>query len=200
MRKFLFLILCAILPVLNSSGEAIILSDDKPSTPESYFRIKVKTNINQFVIHHQKPWDYTLFISDQGNESSTAYSIIRIPVENLKAKNKLMEKEFFKMLNVRENPYIIIKLPKKQLVRGIQEDAAILNIPSSITFAGATTNSLLSMATRTLDKNTYYISGSEQMELSDFNLDPPQKLGGAIRVKSNVLINFGLSIHYNGDQ
>ncbi|MGM0612971.1 MAG: hypothetical protein ACQESM_05645 [Bacteroidota bacterium] len=200
MNKLLFLILWSIIPGLINSGEANSLSDFYHHQPENYFQIEVKTNINQFVIRHQKPWDYTLFISYQKNNPSNAHSTIRIPVEKLKAQNKLMQKEFFKMLNARKHPYIIIKLPKKQLVRGIQEDEDTLNIPASITFAGETTKSILSLATQTIDKNTYFISGSEQMMLSDFNLEPPQKLGGAIKVKSNVLINFGLSIHYKDDR
>ena len=202
MSKLLSLILMALIPCLIFPGDVISLSEPRNfqhSFPENYFRIKVTTTINQLVIRHEKPWDYRKSVRYSKSNSADTYTVIRIHVKKLKAKNKLIQKKFYRMIKARENPYIIIKLPKKQFVQGLQQDDKKLIIPTYLTFAGETQKSILSIQTRSVNDDNYFISGSKEINLYDFNLEPPQKLGGAIKVKSEVMINFGLYIRYVDD-
>lgn len=48
------------------------------------------------------------------------------------------------------------------------------------------------------DTTHYTLSGSKQMKLSDFNLVPPTKFLGLVKVKNEITINFEIKLMVQG--
>ncbi|OGG00069.1 hypothetical protein A2Y99_01395 [Candidatus Gottesmanbacteria bacterium RBG_13_37_7] len=47
--------------------------------------------------------------------------------------------------------------------------------------------------------NNLYIQGLKMIKLSDFNIQPPVKLNGLVKVKDEIAVNFGLIITFAGE-
>ncbi|MGM0648027.1 MAG: YceI family protein [Bacteroidota bacterium] len=194
-RPLIIWILIIIVPavLLPENPHRILFS--KYPNPNNYFQIHVKTNINHFVIKYEQSYELTIEIDLDKSHKPLKYTNIAIPVKHLKLKNKRMQQEFYQMLNTNKYPFINIRIQEKDFINVIR--SAYKKLPASITIAGVTNKIRLSLDTKHVDKNQYFVKGSKSLSLYNYQLSPPKKLGGIIKVDSNVLINFGMSVFLN---
>ena len=68
--------------------------------------------------------------------------------------------------------------------------------PIQITIAGVTREYHVFCLVNSCSDNLIYVSGYRYIKLTDFNLDPPKKFQGLVKVKDEVLINFGFVFSY----
>lgn len=160
----------------------------------SYITISGKTNINNFNLSHspEKISPFLLTSTAEAGTSFPLYHTMEIPVKQFKADNPLMYKDFLRLVKASDYPHITIRFPEK--IPG-KDNNKYLSI--DITIAGTTQSYNISCISVQCDKETAFLYGTQEILLTDFNIEPPEKTFGFIKVKNEVIINFGfaLSVH-----
>jgi hypothetical protein len=155
----------------------------------NYLYIRGESNINEFSFYYK-----SIPQNSSGDENSGDTLVISIPIRDFEASNPLMYKDFLELMKEDKYPRIYISFSRKQL-----EDA-IINKPEPcpqirITIAGITRTYLVDCMVEKCS-GQYYLKGNEIIRLSDFNLKPPGKLLGLVKVNNEIDVNFGFIITF----
>jgi hypothetical protein len=160
---------------------------------ESYISIKGSSNINNFQLVNQSPnlekFDIRDLINNAGN--SDTYERIQVDVKEFICRNKFLCEDFQELLSASEFPYIYIYIKRRDFP-GNQKVGEVFNLQTKITIAGVTRNYTIPCRIVPFDNSGFELTGSKYIALTDFNLNPPKKVFGAIKVNNDVFINFGL--------
>lgn len=171
--------------------------DDKSggeAESENYILIKGSTNINQFQLMNENP---EINQEAHTNEDEKPHRDIRISVHEFTASNNRMLKDFQEMLSASEYPYITISIEPRELAN-FDETSGMTNFKTKISIAGVSRQYEIPCQVISNEDSGYVLKGEKKIELSDFNLDPPEKVFGAIKVNNEVFINFAFQFH-SGD-
>ncbi len=128
----------------------------------------------------------------------TGFFSVAVPVRDFEASNPLMYDDFLKLIKAREFPVLRIIISKKQLERSFKTERT--SCPDiEIMLAGVTR--IYKIDCDFYDcGNNLFIQGLKMINLSDFNIQPPVKLNGLVKVKDEIEVNFGLIITFAGEK
>jgi len=128
----------------------------------------------------------------------TGFFSVAVPVRDFEASNPLMYDDFLKLIKAREFPVLRIIISKKQLERSFKTERT--SCPDiEIMLAGVTR--IYKIDCDFYDcGNNLFIQGLKMINLSDFNIQPPVKLNGLVKVKDEIEVNFGLIITFTGEK
>jgi hypothetical protein len=161
----------------------------------SFIRIHGGSNISTFSFIYSTSslsgaWQF-IEIKDTGFLSVT------VPVRDFEASNPLMYDDFLKLIKAREFPVLKIIIPKEQLDRSFKNERT--SCPDiEIMLAGVTRIYNIDCDFYACGNNLF-IRGLKMLKLSDFNIQPPVKLNGLVKVKDEIEVNFGLIITFDGE-
>jgi hypothetical protein len=169
---------------------------------QSSIDIEGTSNVNSFVFHQQGPFvQYPIQVSFAGNPKKELVKPVSIPIEvkNFDCENKLMKSDFFNTLNIEKYPILTITVTKVELPPNFNVNSNYTSTGSvrvSIHLAGAISEYKIPFFTTTKG-DKIIIFGEKNVNFSDFNLTPPSKLFGAIKVHNNLLIKVNLVVSYS---
>jgi len=127
--------------------------------------------------------------SEKSNNQASWSQDVMVPVHEFTTTNHRMRKDFLELLKASEYPSIQIEIePKHQIKFLIPNKKTTLK--ATVTLAGHTHNYVVPCTVVTCDSTEAMIEGSLQVKLSDFNIEPPKKVLGAIKINDEVFINF----------
>ncbi|MFO7940285.1 MAG: YceI family protein [Bacteroidales bacterium] len=160
------------------------VEDNTP--PCSHFiRIKGSSNINQF--------EFVNFNAQLvANTSRSKWDQeILIPTDSFTGPNKYMVNDFQQLLKASRYPYIKIHIKNKQLLTrgdptGITHSEAVLFI------AGVSKKVTIPLTVAECEHSGYIVEGNVELKLTDFQIDPPEKVFGAVQVHDKVFITFAI--------
>lgn len=158
----------------------------------NYIIINGESNVNRF------SFSYTTSSSDFGNPflyPSLPYgNEINIPVRDFEPSNPLMYNDFLTNLNEQEYPTITIKFSNLEQNKG-RVPVLNPNYAIMITIAGVTREYNVECVIQNCG-NQYILRGSKEVRLTDFNLAPPEKLSGLVKVKDEFKVSFGIILNF----
>lgn len=161
----------------------------------SFINITGNTNVNnfEFTMDFSEIKDGFIInneIVNVGNRITGSYEI-SVPVKSFETSNKLIYKDFLELVKAEKYPKIIISIPYSQLqkfIKGYSDSITQIQI----TIAGVTKSySIPGYLSSCSSSGSIFVNGMKNINLSDFNLDPPEKFQGLIKVKDQVKISFG---------
>ncbi len=162
----------------------------------NFLIINGESNVNRFSFSFETRSDD--FVSGLNYLSSQNGTEIMIPVRKFEASNPHMYNDFLKQLHEHDYPYISVRFP--DLDPGKPEDLAREGrYRVLITLAGV--RKQYSIDCELINCGDHYaISGSEILRLTDFNISPPEKLNGLIKVKDEIKVSFGIILNFTNDK
>lgn len=185
------IILFTIIP-LKLFSQDDLLAYVPGSICRNHINIVGSTNLNQFEFRLDFPL-HQIFSVDNSRLSSRQNAglyEIPLPVAGFEASNQFLYQDFLTLLKANQHPEIIVGIGYHQLLDFLEgENYTMKNI--QITIAGITKEYPVSCIVNSCSENLVYISGYQRIKLTDFNIDPPEKLQGLIKVENDVTINFG---------
>jgi Neuraminidase (sialidase) len=172
-----------------STGQfgGLVYSQEPDSFALKSVRIKGQTNVNRFRLTYNAQQAKELSIP--GHDMTSGEISFRIPVESFESKNPMLTRDFIRFMQAEEHPYIRVKIRKKQL-QALLRDKNDRQLPLRVIMAGETQQASGRYYIQNHTGNGMLIEGSVQLNLEDFNLEPPQKMMGLIQVKDRIFINF----------
>jgi hypothetical protein len=158
----------------------------------SYILICGKSNINQFnfIYNSVDTKDIRLF----SHSKDTGLFEVSIPIKDFEASNPLMYNDFLELMKAVEYPRINICLSRHQLE--LASNGSQSSCPEiTITLAGITRSYPINCTIYNCS-DKLYINGSKKIKFSDFNITPPEKLHGLVKVRDEIDVNFGFIVSF----
>ena len=114
-----------------------------------------------------------------------------IPVKGLKSGKKGLDKKMYKLLLADRNPSIHFQLVNYKMKKNSPVEAV-----GTLSLAGVTrTISLEGDVSVTGDEaHSLHIQGEKELLMSDFNIEPPTMLAGALKTDDRVIVHYNLFI------
>ena len=160
--------------------------DADDSTCENYISIRGSSNINRFKFTNYNPLINLLGNADKKDDE---YRDIKVPVHDFTGPNHRMLNDFYEMVHASKYPYINIKIEPREMA-DFDEGTGLTNFKTKISIAGKSQNYVVPCEVTSCNKAQQVLKGKFELELSDFNIDPPEKMFGTIKVHNEVFINF----------
>ncbi len=162
-------------------------------TNSNYIRIEGSSNVNQFsfeqVIYNHNLYNIPLTPKEE-------YIEIEIPVSNFKASNPMMKKDFFDLIKAEEFPKIYIQL-RFPTVNSLSEGLTNFISTAKIIFVGKEKEYEIDSNISLETNNSFMMEGVLKLNIDDFNLTPPTKFMGMVKVDKEVFIKFAFNIENN---
>jgi hypothetical protein len=187
---FIFILLQISQNAFQQSPE-IYLKESFP--PENYIIISGETNVNQFELFQFFPGKSILAIGENEihETPSKKKNKINIPLKDFTANNQLIYRDFLELLKAKEHPEVHIGISENEILNLFRyQNFSKPNL--EITVAGVCKNYTVPCKINEISKNQIFLTGSQKILLTDFEIDPPVKTMGLIKVENEVIITFGL--------
>jgi hypothetical protein len=159
----------------------------------NFLYIRGTSNVNEFSFNYIEEQQF----NNVGATSQGSQVELSIPIKQFHASNPMMYKDFLELMKESEHPNIKIAFSKSQLTMAVQrisEDCPEI----SITIAGITRVYKVQCNIARCGEQ-YYLSGEQSIKLSDFQLKPPQKLMGMVKVNNKIDVDFGFIITFTNN-
>jgi hypothetical protein len=162
---------------------------------ENYINIAGATNINDFELHQEVPDNLICGIGDSRwiPVPEDQGFMILIPVRNFNATNRFVYKDFLQLVNVNKHPYIQIFMKEKEF-KTLFNGLTVYSLMIGVSVSGVTRYYQIPCKVSSCMDNRIAISGSKKVNLTDFNLSPPEKTLGLIKVHDELMINFEFNL------
>ena len=99
------------------------------------------------------------------------------------------------LLKEKNYPYIIIGIPRNELNLFKKKDTVV--IPDvTITLTNVTKSYKIECLKENCSKKSLTITGNQKLKLTGFDLTPPEKFYGFVKVKNDVVINFKFAFQF----
>lgn len=159
----------------------------------STLKVDGKTNINSFsciVPSYDRSND--VITCEKTTQGCIVSSQLIIPVESFDCYHRVMTKDLQKTLKSHKFPHMVIdfksfsKLPS-HLVHG-----ASFTGNADINLAGVSRNYTIQFTSKKTNDENIELIGVKSIKFTEFGLIPPSKLGGTIKVKDELQVEFRL--------
>jgi polyisoprenoid-binding protein YceI len=115
-----------------------------------------------------------------------------VEAKNLKSEHGSMDNRTYKTIKADEFPKIVFKLASATITPG-QKHKFSINATGTLTIAGASKTITMLVNGELKADNTITCTGSEKIKLTDFKIDPPSFMLGAMKVKDDLTIQYTLN-------
>lgn len=161
-------------------------------TSASRLEITGATNVNRFRCSSTDYAGVDTLTEMSGNNGLRVLSgVIYLNTSGFDCENALITRDFKKTLRQDTYPELSIELSILREHPGSQEE---LKGVMTITIAGISKNYPITCSIKPADAGGKHLEGQKEFKLSDFNLSPPQRLSGVIKVTNNVSVEFHLRL------
>ena len=166
----------------------------------SRLNIEGSSNISQFTCHVMQylQSDTLRWVrDDRSKKLQFMNSAVNIEVSQFDCHHKFITADLRKTLKSNKYPYLRIHFLTMDDLTWIQEGQLVRG-QVNIELAGVVKR--FDMEYRVIHEqgSRFRLSGSKRMHFSDFNLVPPSKLAGLVKINEDIKVNFELIFRSNG--
>ncbi|MBN2213486.1 MAG: YceI family protein [Bacteroidales bacterium] len=199
-KQYIWAIILSFLPSSRLFPQNELLAYVPAGTCNNYINITGSTNLNRFEFRLEFP-AYQVFSVDRSDldtqHQKDIYEIY-LPVSSFEADNQLILRDFLTLLKSNHYPEIIIGIGYNQLLDFREGNNGKLQYVR-ITLAGVTRVYPVSFLVNSCSDDLVYINGYKNIRLTDFDIEPPEKFRGLVKVENEVLINFGFVFMFRSE-
>ncbi|SHI94835.1 Polyisoprenoid-binding protein YceI [Arenibacter nanhaiticus] len=178
MKNILLLLLLLTVVFMSQAQETYSLS------PKSVITINGSSTVSDWMVEAN-----AMKGAIQNKENLIKDLSLEVTVEKIHSeRGASMDKKLHSALKMEEHPQVTFKL-KALTEKGASASKG--TIKGLLTIAGVTKDVVLSCEIRKVDKE-YFIKGNKEINLLDYNIEPPTAMFGQIVVGEKVSVNFDL--------
>jgi len=160
----------------------------------SSLNIQGSSNITDFTceVTEYARRDTLVYIKDdQHRKLRFLRSELSVDINRFDCHKPYITADFRHILKAKENPCLKIRLVSlDDLIPNVAEQH--VNGTTEIILAGVDKRIEVDFTCRNLGGNRLELIGQKDLHFSDFNLEPPRKLAGLIRINEDIRVNFRL--------
>lgn len=144
-----------------------------------------KTNVNDFHMEYREN-DFCEVPGDFRKGNSMVE--IEIPADQIEADSKLMLNDFLELINADKYPTITIEIDSDEITFDQAGESDLKTI--GISMNGITKQFRSQTFSDACFGNQWCLTGELKIKLTDFNIKPPNKFFGLVKVRDEIFINF----------
>jgi YceI-like domain len=163
----------------------------------SSLKVDGKTNINSFncvVPSYGKVDTLICYRPSAMSDPCRVESKLIIDIENFDCHHRIMTKDLQKTLKSHTYPFMIIDIKSFSRILSSVSHSTMITGKADITLAGVLKNYTINFSYRQTGPDNVELIGTRAILFSDFGLKPPSKLGGTIKVKDQLDVEFKLQL------
>jgi polyisoprenoid-binding protein YceI len=121
---------------------------------------------------------------------------LEVPVKSIKSGERLMDSKTYDTFNADKHPNISFKLTD---VSNLQINGSNVNVVfnGNLTMAGSTKKVAIKATGKNTKAGTYIFNGGVNLKMTDFKMQPPTALLGAMKVGDGVRLAFDITLEEN---
>jgi hypothetical protein len=162
----------------------------------SSLTVNGSTNVNTFqcdIVNYNLPDTVTCFKLQQRGAVLPMTGKLNLSIDAFDCHNKMMTSDLRKTLKAKDFPILSVKFITINSFPDFKNPTKITGIVD-IGLAGVSKKFEINYYFTADDKNHVRLKGDQKIHFSDFNLNPPSKLGGIIKAKDELLVEFKLNL------
>lgn len=191
-KNWLYILLLFVLPAFNSSDNAAIWV----VMPGSSLTVNGSTNINTFqceITNYLQPDTMTCVRQPLKGQVLPMNGKLTLDILAFDCHNKMMTNDLRKTLQAKEHPHLTIRFISINSFPDLRNPSKITGVVD-IGLAGVTKRFEISYLFTAENAQMLHLKGDRVINFSDFNLVPPSKLGGIIKAKDQLSVEFKLHL------
>lgn len=162
----------------------------------SSLTVNGSTNINTFqcvIPNYSMPDTISLVRGSQKGVTLPMNGKLNLSVEGFDCRNKMMTSDLRKTLKAKTYPVLTVRFISVNGFPDLKNPGKITGIVD-IGLAGVTKRFEINYLFTSEERQQIQLKGDQLIHFSDFNLTPPSKLGGVIRAKDELKVEFILHL------
>ena len=164
--------------------------------PGSNIKVDGSTNINSFrcdVSNYAFPDTLTCFRLVEKGQMLPMSGKLQLQIESFDCHNKMMTNDLRKTLQAKTYPNLTIRFISINSFPDFKKPIRIIGVVD-INLAGVTKRFEIGYLFTTDEHQVLHLKGDRNINFSDFKLVPPSKLGGIIKAKDQLRVEFTLNL------
>ena len=162
----------------------------------STLKVAGKSNVNEFncsIAGYYQP-DTISYTEDDNGRAVRLNGCLEIEVFRFDCHNKMITNDLRKTLKAEDHPTLIIRFVSLERTPSFQNITQRMKGWVEVELAGVRKTFQINYQFARKSNDTYLLNGSQVFCFSDFNLVPPRKLAGAIKIKDEFSVDFSLRL------
>lgn len=194
-----WLLMSAVIPITGRTAQPempprnpIKWAIEKTST----LKVAGKSNVNEFTCNiagYYQP-DTLSYTEDDNGKAVRLNGCLEIDVFRFDCHNKMITQDLRKTLKAENYPTLIIRFVSLERTPSFQNITQKMKGWVEVELAGVRKTFQINYEFVRKSNDTYVLNGSRVFCFSDFNLAPPRKLAGAIKIKDEFSVDFSLRL------
>jgi len=137
------------------------------------------------------------FKFDDKNQLQSLHSFsFSLTAKSLKSEHESMDNRTYNTIKADKYPNITYKLTSAAVTQA-QKNKYLVKTTGDLTIAGVTQSIAMTVTVIVNTDNTLSCTGSEKLKLTDYKIDPPSFMLGAMKVTNDLTIQFSLIYNKN---
>lgn len=163
--------------------------------PSSSIKIHGSSNVNTFGCTATGAFQSKPIACEYKNIKNNMQAVMKgsvtVEVKSFDCKNRMLDNDMRKTLKADEFPHLTIQFLELERLPDVDSDVDFLSGKVQIELAGKKKQFYLRYAFNKTP-NGYLLKGSRAFTFADFDLSPPKKIGGLIKVNDDFDVGFTL--------
>ena len=170
------------------AGTAIAQDQDiSIDREESRLWIEGSSNVNQFRCRAGR---YNTDVAPPTTDTTTKVEV-DVAVEGFDCGKRRMNRDLYETLLSNRHPFISFEyLSTESLTYEGDTDTYTMTVNGNLTVAGHTNQIQFPLTAEVLDNNTIRATGSTDLKMTAYNVEPPSALLGLVRVNDELTVHF----------
>ena len=127
------------------------------------------------------------YTADKGTLVDLSNAVVKIPVTSIKStKGKMMDNKTYEAFDFEKNPSIIFTVTSSRV------GAKTVDFKGTLAMAGAVRPVEVRATWRLLSNGDLQVTGSHQLKMTDFKMEPPTAMMGTVKVGEEVTVTFDI--------
>ena len=137
--------------------------------------------------------DSTILVGQIGDVLQPFYSVeLNMPVINILSGDEKLDDNMYDALKVDEYPTISFRMEEAGIMSTIGDDSVKITITGALTVAGIEKTIEMPVLVTLRSDGMVGISGTKQLLMTDFDIEPPSLMFGLLETDDKVTIHFEL--------
>lgn len=177
------------------SGNVIAQSNSYSLLEDSNMLIEGTSTVHDWeadvqTINSEIEFDESALEEDSQSSPVKSFSLT-IPVEDLDSGKRKMNNKMYDALKEGDYPSIEFELTGSELTEADSELSSItLDVTGDLTIAGTSNEITVPVTGEKQNNGSYKFTGSYELNMEDYNVDPPSAMFGTIKTGEMVTISF----------
>ncbi len=185
----LFILLFSLSLVINASAQVKFHTKD-----DLNLLISGTSTLHEWDMKAAKGEVNAVFTFDaKGQITGLSSLTVTVPAEALKSEHSGMDKNAYKALKTSANPTITFVLTSAT-VTPIDANSVTVKATGKLTIAGFTKEIVLVTVCKVNADKSVSVSGSQKISMTDYKVDPPTFMFGAVKTGNDITLKLSLTI------